>query len=234
MQTYATIIGREMYINGVYVTAPVYNSGDNTEDKIKSFAQLPQGWDFGHGGPIPEKTLRAARAWNTFLKESGFGDVDAFPGGGKEVVVVGSLGDHYVEVIIENDGAVSVAVDYKHKQESYYPNLSVNDAAQVVRELVRGLWSASVCFTQISIIPNNTNLLEVHSGTSTAGFQLWSGTASSGPATPLRTTSGNIINAIPALSENLQYSGNLIPTPFLPGMWSNKSRQIREMSATMT
>jgi hypothetical protein len=234
MQTYITITGRDMYINGVYVTAPVYNSSDSTQDKIKSFAQLPHGWDDGHGGPIPEKTLRTARAWNTFLKESGFSDLDAFPGGDNEVVVAGSLGDHYVEVIIENDGKISVAIDYRRKQESYHPNLSKDDAAQVVRDLVRGLWSASAYFTQINIIPNNANLLEVHSGTSRVGFQLWSGTASPGPAALLPTTSANIINAIPALSENLQYSGNLIPMPFLQGMWLNKSRRIREMIATTT
>ena len=46
--------------------------------------------------------------------------------------------------------------------------------------------SASAYFTQINIIPNNANLLEVHSGTSKVGFQLWSGTASAGPATCCR------------------------------------------------
>ena len=70
---------------------------DSTEEKIRSFSRLPHGWDYGRGGPIPERTLRAARAWNSFLNQVGLRDTDAFPGGAGEVVVAAGSGDHYIE-----------------------------------------------------------------------------------------------------------------------------------------
>src|ERR1700683_3178244 len=159
--SYINVIGRDVYINGVPVSAILAEANDGTEEKIKSFATLARGWDYGRGGPIPEKTLREARAWNAILKENGFGDIDAFPGGDNEVIVAGSLGAYYVEAIIENDGKVSIAIDYRRKQTGYFPNLLPDDAEQVVKSLVSEIWSASVYFTPISTIQSNVNLLEL-------------------------------------------------------------------------
>jgi hypothetical protein len=230
--SYINIIGRDMYINGVPVNTGVAQVNDGTEEKIKSFATLPRGWDYGRGGPIPEKTLREARAWNAILRENGLDDIDAFPGGDNEVVVAGSLGDYYVEAIVENDGKVSIAIDYKRKQTGYFPNLSPDDAEQIVKSLVREIWSASVYFTPISTIQSNVSLLELPSVTLTEGFLLWIGNVSAGRETLLLNTYANTISATQVSLESHQFSGNLTRTPFLPGIWSNKLRRSREISAT--
>ena len=235
MAAYIHATDQHVYIYAVAANVPSIEYSDDAEEKIKSFATLPRGWDYGHGGPIPEKTLRSARAWNVLLRDVGFTDTDAFPGGANEVVVAGSCGDHYVEVIVEPGGLISVAYDYKRKQAFYKPNLSEDEAEQIVRALARGLWSASDYFTRISITRNSASSLDLLSGTSPAAYPLLSGTVYDSQVNLLRTMSGNTTSATPGLWGNLPYSGNLTPaSPFLPGMWSNRSPRIQEIFATMT
>ena len=206
----------------------------DTEEKIKSFAGLPRGWDYGHGGPIPERTLRAARAWNILLQSIGFSGTDAFPGGANEVVVAADSGDHYLEVIVEPDGTISIAYDYQHKQKLYKSHLSEDAAEEIVRALARGLWSASDYFTLISTTQNNVSSPDLLSGTLMVDYPWSAGIAFNNLETRSVNTFDNTINAIQGSWGSRPYSGNLTPTPFLPGIWSNRLRRIQEISATMT
>lgn len=98
-------------------------------DEIDSFGNLPVGWNYGRGGPIPERTLQIAHRWKDFLHSKGFADVEAFPGDA-EVCLAASDGDHYFEVIIESDETVSVAYDYKRKQVFYRLHMMEDQARE--------------------------------------------------------------------------------------------------------
>src|SRR5258708_2340605 len=108
----------------VYIGRTAIWAVPNVEQKIASFARLAKGWDYGRGGPIPEKTRTLAMWWNQFLRTQGAWDADAFAGSDGEIVLATSLGDHYLEIIIEADDTASVAYDLKHKQQFFRPHLS--------------------------------------------------------------------------------------------------------------
>jgi hypothetical protein len=185
------------------------------EDKIESFANLPQGWDYGAGGPIPKKTRDAALEWNNLLKFHGFGDTDAFAGGSREIVIALTSGDHYLEVIVEPDDSVSVAYDYQRKQMFYRPKLSDLEAQLAIQEVVRRIWSASGYFTLTSIILGNANLRGQLLGMSMAGYPSSSGPASLPPGTPPQIIYGTTISAFQEWSVIPRSSGDLTP-PFFP------------------
>ena len=61
-------------------------------DKIKSFGDLLPGWDYGEGGPVPDKTVQRALAWHLILSLIGFIPTDASPGTEGEIsIAVGDL-----------------------------------------------------------------------------------------------------------------------------------------------
>ena len=61
MATYIHATDQHVYIYAVAANVPSVEYSDDAEEKIKSFATLPRGCDFGHGGPIPEKTPPSGR-----------------------------------------------------------------------------------------------------------------------------------------------------------------------------
>ncbi len=70
-----------------------------TKAKILRFTQLPNGWHFGQGGPIPLGTIRNA------LDVLVLGDVlglesNAFPSAGGEIAVAFYAPDHVFEVVV--------------------------------------------------------------------------------------------------------------------------------------
>lgn len=103
----------------------------DTEEKINSFTALPDGWDYGSGGPLPQETANLAVLWNNFLRfvSTGLLATNAGPGSDGEIAIGASLGDHYIGVIIEPDHTVSVMYDVDHTPKFYRPRLS-NAAAQ--------------------------------------------------------------------------------------------------------
>ena len=136
----------------------------DTNATINSFARLPRGWDFGRGGPIPERTLALARAWNSFLQGCGFGKIEAFPGE-EEVLLAVSDGDHYFEIIIESDHTISVAYDFQRRQVFYRPRMSERKALEAVAEIMGRKWSASGYFTRVDTTSGSTNLHVLRFGT---------------------------------------------------------------------
>jgi hypothetical protein len=143
------VVGRAIYIADHYT-----QSLSSTAKRIMSFSRLPDGWDYGAGGPIPEHTLQLALTWENRLRRLGFLQINASPGGGGEVAIGAGLGDHYIEIIVEDDDTISVAYDFRGKQEFYYLRMIEADAHQILLELVGQIWSASTLYTQ-----SNTSVL---------------------------------------------------------------------------
>jgi len=59
--------------NAIYIDATVIVSLfegaaiSKAESKIQSFADLPEGWDYGNGGPIAVEAREIALTWDAFL-----------------------------------------------------------------------------------------------------------------------------------------------------------------------
>jgi hypothetical protein len=147
----------------VAYTASV-SSGISTlaENKINSFAHLPEGWDYGSGGPITEDTRKIAIAWNDFLRSQWFLSTDASPGSEGEIAIAAGLGDHYIEIIVESDRTVSVAYDFKRKQVLYQSRLSALEARELVMQLVEHIWNVFTSFTVTNIMQQKTGFSERH------------------------------------------------------------------------
>jgi hypothetical protein len=184
--------------------------------KLCSFANLPIGWDYGSGGPISIREISRALNWEKCLRAQGFLDTDAFPGGDGEVVVSASLGDHYVEVIVEPDNTTSVAYDFQRKQIFYRLNLSFSEAMQVITEVAGRIWNASDYYINVNTIRNRGSSLDPHLGIlrTTDFFQSLDQTVSTRPGRASVTTSEIFTSSTPELWENPQFSGSSNPIYF--------------------
>jgi hypothetical protein len=188
------------------------DTAQDTNAAINSFARLPRGWDFGRGGPIPERTLALARAWNTFLQSCGFSAIEAFPGE-EEVMLAVSDGDHYFEIIIENDRTISIAYDFERKQVFYRPRMSQHKALETLAEIMGRKWSASGFFTRVATASGSTNLHGLRLGTAPKMevYLSWTGTVSEPPVYPSGPIFDSTTNDTLGWSGSLPSFGNLIP-----------------------
>jgi hypothetical protein len=184
--------------------------------KLYSFANLPIGWDYGSGGPIPIEAISRALIWEQFLRAQGFFDNDAFPGGNGEVVISATLGDHYIEVIIEPNNTTSVAYDFQRKQIFYRLNLSFSEAMQAITEAAGRIWNASDYYISVNTIRNRGSSLDQHLEIQkTTGFSpWWDQTASILLDRASATTSGTTINSTPESWTTPQFSGSFNPVYF--------------------
>jgi hypothetical protein len=123
---------------------------DATATKIAGFSTLPIGWDYGAGGPMAYSTINLAWRINTFLRQLGFSDIDAFPGADGEISIGVISGEHYVEIIVEPDETMAIAYDFQGKQESYIPGIRYPQAELTLKALAERIWSTHAYFTQIS------------------------------------------------------------------------------------
>ncbi|MBF0497658.1 MAG: hypothetical protein HQK57_03225 [Deltaproteobacteria bacterium] len=88
------------------------NIVDSTEEAIKSLCKLPVGWDYGEGIPPTEATIKLAIDIYRMGKEYNL-HAEVHPIGEGEIEISFSrrLGDHFVDVLICNDGTYQV--DYE-------------------------------------------------------------------------------------------------------------------------
>src|SRR5690348_17679722 len=84
------------------------NITNATQRKIDSFSSLKPGWNYGQGGPISKITRDRATTWLRFVNWLGFSRTNAIPGVNDDIVVSSGIGEHYIEVVIEGDGSISV------------------------------------------------------------------------------------------------------------------------------
>ncbi len=144
--------------------APTWSFGQiGVVQKIDSFATLAKGWRYGDGGPIPQKTIKLAISLVAQIQHFGIWDIDAFAGGGGEISLVATIGGYDLEVIVEDDGTISVAYDINGKQISYKPRLVHREANKEISAIVGKAWSTSGYFTHETSILKESGLIVWHS-----------------------------------------------------------------------
>lgn len=194
----------------VYVVGYRPSLSDRLETKLRAFANLQKGWDYGAGESIPQETIATALSWCNFLRSLRLFDIDAFPGGSGEILLGIQHDEHYIEVIIEPDNTISLAHDFRGKQEAYRPRMRSEDARKILIEL-----AGRICGSFAYFIP-------IDSTRAVAGSQAWHSvthqvTAALLLSTPNalmqagQTSAPTLDNFIPGLPATQRYSGNLIP-----------------------
>ena len=81
----------------------------DTQEKIRSFSELPTGWHYGHGVAVSQGTVAISLLFESFIKLIGFPETDAFPGITGEVMVAGYSRTNHVQVTVEPDGTFRLA-----------------------------------------------------------------------------------------------------------------------------
>jgi hypothetical protein len=108
-----------------------------TERKIRSFAQLPQGWHYGAGGPIAGEIIHIACQYLWHLMMLGFVETDAFPGVDGEVMVTAYRGKHCIELTVELDRSFAVAHQFDGEDRFHEVGLSGVQACAALEHIAR-------------------------------------------------------------------------------------------------
>jgi hypothetical protein len=200
----------EMFFS--WVAAPL--DEDSTDNTIRSFAFLPLGWDYGNGGPIQKNIIDAAIEWNGFLGTQGF-KTDAFPGGGGEIVISASFGDHYLEVISETKVMLTETYNIREKQVIYRLQKSSDEAKKTVLNIAGQIWSASTSFILRNTIRQIKGGLEQLSETTRARSPFSDVAALLAQGQQSANTFMNILEPSLELPATHPFFGNLtqIPSP---------------------
>lgn len=96
--------------------------------QLLSFAELPQGWHYGSGGPIPHERIALALSWNEWLTENGWDDTFAFPGENKEILLSSLQDSTCLDIVLESDDTFTVIYEQKDMEDIYIDELSEEDA----------------------------------------------------------------------------------------------------------
>ncbi|HLJ65092.1 MAG TPA: hypothetical protein VKT70_13345 [Stellaceae bacterium] len=131
---------------------------DKVALKILSFAQLPRGWRYGAGGPIPLDMIERGLAWNIILRSYCFADIDAFAGVEGEILLTALHAPHDIEVILETDGTFTVAHDLDGRQVSYLPHRGKEEVDKALADIMRDSWAGSDYFTRVNLMSSAGDL----------------------------------------------------------------------------
>jgi hypothetical protein len=187
-------------ISAEYTPAQVPNDITN---KIRSFADLPEGWHFGAGRSPSAAMISKALAWNDKLRRLGFVATDAFPGANGEIMVTGYEGAHYVEILLEIDGTVSFVYERGGAEVICLDHAAPDKVSATIEGIAGKIWSTSDYFTQNILTANLTNLKASPSKYMTTGRQSYNAIA-------LGPVSANIYeHIIPTSGANLPFFGSL-------------------------
>jgi hypothetical protein len=96
--------------------------------KIDSFSALSVGWHYGRGGPISHLVISTAKELYYFLLLVGFTETDAFAGADGEILLTGYHEGHYIAIMIEPCGVVSVTHEHAGEEVTSEEELELQGA----------------------------------------------------------------------------------------------------------
>lgn len=120
-----------------------------TEQKIRDFRMLPEGWHFGEGVPPSNERINQALWLHDAAIALGYAETDAFPGVSGEVRVTIYRGQTYLEFTFEANGNATFVHEEGGTEIEYTDNLTFEKAIAKLIETQMRLWATSG-----SYIPN--------------------------------------------------------------------------------
>jgi hypothetical protein len=142
-------------IGAAHTPAQVQNG---TTNKIRSFADLPNGWHFGAGRPPSAAMISKALGWHDKLRRVGFADTDAFPGANGEIMVTGYEGSHYVEILLETDATVSLVYERDGVEVICLDHAAPDKISETIEGIAGKIWTTLGYSIQNISTANLTNL----------------------------------------------------------------------------
>lgn len=139
----------QFYTSGTrtaYHTTPVSPAAPVAQ-KIRGFADLEPGWNFGEGLPLDNSVLEDAISLNAFAVDQGFVDTDAFPGPNGEVLLAIYHRRHYLEFIIEPDRSITFSREESGTELLYQEDLTLEEAKTLISEFSEEVWTSSAYST---------------------------------------------------------------------------------------
>jgi len=127
---------------------------NRADTKIRSFANLREGWRYGEGGPVPNGTIALALEWRRFLMLHNINDIDAAPGAGGEIALAATFKGAYTEIIIESDGTFTIIQDQSAAEDIYESGLSMAEAKSLVLNMLGIAWITFGGFILTSSLPS--------------------------------------------------------------------------------
>lgn len=148
-----------------------HNVADGTRAKINSFAHLQNGWHYGSGGPIEQRTLSKAQLILTLLVGAGFSRTNAFAGEGCDVLVAGYYGNRYVGVVADHKGYFSVSHEIGGKEILEVDNLSFEEMVRAVTAIREEMWNTFGSYIPTTSTTNAANSMTYASKTTVKAAQ---------------------------------------------------------------
>jgi len=104
-------------------------------NKIDGFECLNAGWCYGEGLPFDKAMINYAKQIAFALLESGFSQIDAFPGLGGEIRVTAYHKKHYIEFTLEEKNSVTYLHEAGGIEKEYIENLDLAGCFSVIKRL---------------------------------------------------------------------------------------------------
>jgi hypothetical protein len=114
-----------------------------TVRKIDRFRSLPVGWHYGRGGPISDSVISLTQELHRFLLQIGLTKTDAFAGADGEALLTAYHEQHYVAIVVEPTGEISVAHEVAGTDVASAEDLDLKEAKGHLLAIARDIWSLS-------------------------------------------------------------------------------------------
>ena len=149
------IFGSEAYFFGRPLAA------SKTLEKIKSFSSLPVGWNYGEGGPIQVSVIQRAidLYWTIVLQ--GVVSTDACAGDDGEILLTAYNGEHYLGIVIEQDGKMTFRHEFNDEDMKYIEADNISEIKKAIGEAVLW-WNTYGFFIQRTSSMNVIDLMSYH------------------------------------------------------------------------
>jgi len=113
-------------------------SPDPVEDYIRSFSELPDGWNFGEGKAPSDEVIN--KAIQVYRLGKSFGLMgNAFPVGDGEIEISFSYQDHFIDILITGQNILEytyeIGIGDEYNETEHIENISFEEAGSKLRAL---------------------------------------------------------------------------------------------------
>ena len=144
-----------------------------TIQKIREFADLPNGWHFGNGVAPPQPMIEQAILFVNYGRLLGLTRANAFPGVNGEVEIRFYEGERMLETTIEADNSLTIAEDRNDTQTAFDEGMSVTHAY----ERISAWTSSDLSIASIMILNASDFRVKPLTFAAANQFQWWTGPA---------------------------------------------------------
>lgn len=135
-----------------------------TESQIRSFAMLPNGWDYGEGVPLTKPAMKLAIEINSLGVLNGFIS-EAIPHTEGGITLIFSMGDYFLDVSVDQDLMLSTRIEKGRGLNFKVIEEKENvDKIDIVNELIKvSQWYLLEQLTLLSTVQRRADLKKMHS-----------------------------------------------------------------------